>query len=433
MEKVWTKLPPPPAGFGDTLGLPAFQAHLLYNRGIRRREEADLFLAADERLLNDPLLLPDMDLAVARLTRALRSGESIGIFGDFDTDGVTGTALLTRALRDVGATVVTYLPDRVEEGHGLNEQAIRMLHSRSVSLMVTVDCGATSVDEVGFAASLGIDTIVTDHHSMVDHSPDAYALINPKRGDSSYPYEHLTGAGMSFKLAEALYAALGRSRPDHLLELAALGTVADVGPLTRENRYLVKRGLELLNSTQSPGIRALAARAGLEMGSLDTESLSFGLIPRLNAAGRLAHAGASLDLLTATSAEQVGSLVDDLESKNDERRSMTAQSVAEAQEQLDASLESRGMPPFVIVQSPHWIPGILGLIAGRLAEYYSRPAAAVALQGDVARGSVRSIPGSMSSRRFKAVETCLRGSAASAGSRVYGARFVPAPSRGALD
>ena len=393
MAKAWNILAPPPVGFASQVGLPSFQAHLLYNRGIKRAAEVEPYLAVDESLLNDPSLLPDMEGGVARLREALRSGETIGVFGDFDADGITGTALLVQALHDLGATVVPYLPDRVDEGHGLNDDAVRLLRERGVSLLVTVDCGATSVDQVRLAASLGMDTIVTDHHSLPPALPDAYALINPRRPDSAYPYPHLTGVGMSFKLVEALYADLGKPRPDHLLELVALGTVADVGPLTGENRYMVKRGLELLNATENPGIKALVASAGLELGTMDTESLAFGLIPRLNVAGRLDHAGTSLDLLTTTSLETAEALADELQRKNWERQSLTEQGVKEAQRQVAAGLESEGgLPSIIIVGSEDWLPGILGLIAGRLAEQLYRPVVALSLGERTSRASARSIP-----------------------------------------
>ena len=239
---------------------------------------------------------------------------------------------------------------------------------------------------------LGIDTIITDHHSLLPTLPEACGLINPKRADSVYPYAPLTGAGVAFKLAEALYAELDRPRPDHLLELVALGTVADVGPLTGENRYLVKKGLESLNETQSPGIRALVASAGLRMGSLDTESLAFGLIPRLNVAGRLDHASTSLGLLTTTSLEEEEALADRLERRNYDRRLLTEQGIKEAREQMEAWIGSEGMPSIIIVRSQDWAFGILGLIAGRLAEEYNRPAIAIALDEQASRGSCRSIP-----------------------------------------
>ena len=375
------------------MGLPQLQARLLYNRGIRSRDDVEPFLSADERLANDPMLLPDMEVAVARLRTAIDTEETVAVFGDFDTDGITGTALLDRALRDLGVRVVTYLPDRVEEGHGLNGTAVRRLREQGVSLMVTVDCGVGSEDEIVLGASLGIDTVVTDHHIMSSRLSSAVATINPRHPDSKYPYPDLTGAGMAFKLAEALYATAGRERPEHLMELAALGTVADVGPLTGENRHIVKRGLERLNATRSPGILALMRRASLNPGFIDTSSLSFKIIPRLNSAGRLGDARTSLDLLTAGSAEAAGPLADRLEQDNEERRRLTEQGMTEARAQVKAKRAAGELPSALVVASQDWIPGILGLIAGRLAETYDRPSAAVSLGPEVSRGSARSVPG----------------------------------------
>ncbi len=393
MPKGWRMLPPPPPGFANGLSLPPFQAHLLYNRGVRDRGQVESFLNSDSDLRNDPLLLPDMEKGIRRLERALRSGESIGVFGDFDTDGVTATALLTQALRDLGGTVVPYLPDRVKEGHGLNVGAIHVLRERGVTLLVTVDCGTTDVAEIGLASSLGMDTIITDHHSVTPVLPDASAVINPRLTCSAYPYPDLAGVGMSFKLVEALFASLGRERPDHLLELVALGTVADVAPLTRENRFFVKRGLEALNRTQNPGLQALAASAGLELGSLDAESLAFGLIPRLNVAGRLGDAKASLDLLTAANLAEAEPLAEELERKNYERQMMTARGVTEVMLQVEEAERTRGdVPPVVIIESEDWIPGILGLLAGRLADQLYRPVVAISLGQEVSRASARSIP-----------------------------------------
>ncbi len=384
-------LPPPPPGFDRALGQPPFRARLLYNRGIRTRAEVEPYLAADSRLLNDPMLLPDMDRAVGRLRKALRSGEAIGIFGDFDTDGVTGTALLVRALRDLDAPVIPVLPDRVDEGHGLNREAVGFLRDQGVSVLVTVDCGTTSIAEVDLAASLGMDTIITDHHSITASLPRALALINPRRPDSAYPYGGLTGAGLAYKLAQALYEDMGQPCPDYLLELAALGTVADVGTLVGENRYLVKRGIELLNQTQHPGLMALISRAGFRSGSLDTEALSFGLIPRLNVAGRLDHAILSLNLLTATTPETAAAIAEELEGKNLERQRLTEQGVREAMQQVEA--QSNGaVPAIIIVKHRDWLPGILGLIANKLVDAYCRPAVAISVGDEVCRASARSIP-----------------------------------------
>ncbi|MDP6108004.1 MAG: single-stranded-DNA-specific exonuclease RecJ [Candidatus Brocadiia bacterium] len=393
MTDHWRRQADPPTGFDSRLGLSELHARLLYNRGIRQPQEVEPFLSADRRSAHDPMLLPDMDVAVDRLRAAIDTGETVAVFGDVDTDGVTGTALLANALGELGATVVTYLPDRVEEGHGLNEAAIRRLREQAVSLIITVDCGVGSEDEIILGASLGMDTVVTDHHAMIAGPSSAVATINPRRPDSEYPYPDLTGAGMAFKLAEALYSAAGRQRPEHLMELAALGTVADVGPLTGENRHIVKRGLERLNATRSPGILALMGRTSLKPGSVDTGSLSFKIIPRLNSAGRLGDARTSLDLLTAKSTEVAEPLAARLERDNDERRRLTEQGMIEARAQVEAKRTAGGLPTALIVASQDWIPGILGLIAGRLAETYGRPTAAVSLGHEVSRGSARSVPG----------------------------------------
>ena len=389
-SKAWRRHPPPPVDFARLLGLPPLQAHLLYNRGIRLPEEVEPYLSADLRLANDPMLLPDMDKAVARLRQALAAGETVGVFGDFDTDGITGTALTAQALQELGSRVIPYLPNRVDEGHGLNAKAVGSLKAQGVSLMLTIDCGSSSNEEVSMASSMGIDTIITDHHALATPFPKTTALVNPKRPDSSYPYEGLTGAGLAFKLVEALSSALGRPRPDHLLELAALGTVADLGPMTGENRYMVRKGLELLNYTQHPGLRALIDRCGLRYGSLDTESMAFGLIPRLNAAGRLGDASLSLALLTAPDSEVARPIAESLEQYNVERRRLSEESVAQAREQVE--LRSGTPPSLIIVEHPEWLPGILGLIAGQLAERYHRPSVAISVGEDVCRASARSIP-----------------------------------------
>ena len=386
----WKRRASPPPGWAKTLGLPLFRAHLLYNRGIRDPAQLDPFIAADSRLSNDPFLLSGMDKAVARLKTAISTGETIGVFGDFDTDGVAGTAIMVNALRELGVPVVSYLPDRVDEGHGLNSGAIQLLYDRGVSLLVTVDCGISSAAEVGLATSLGLDTIVTDHHTIPDSPPAAEAVLNPMLPESRYPYLGLTGTGLAFKLVEALSIVLDRPFPQHLLELVALGTVADMGPLTGENRFLVKNGLRHLNATQHPGLRALIARSGVRPGSIDTEALSFGLIPRLNAAGRMGSASLSLDLLTSSNPDVAGPIADRLELLNDKRRAIAKEALRDAVGQVAAQRD--GQSPIIFVEHEEWPPGILGLIAGNLSEQYHRPVIALQINGPDSRASGRSIP-----------------------------------------
>lgn len=389
IRKRWTLSKFPPVGFARELGYSPFQAHLLYNRAIRTSSDAESFINPDKRLLHDPWLLPEMERAVDRLKTAFERREHICVFGDFDADGITGTALLTKALSDLGANVTAYIPDRVDEGHGLNSNAIGHLRDIGVSLLITVDCGATSVAEVSEASQFGIDTIITDHHSVLPTLPESQALINPRHPDSDYPFGHLTGVGMAFKLVEALHIAMNLEAPEHLLEFVALGTVADVGKLADENRYMVKRGLEMMNRSRNFGIRALAANARLKFGTLDTEALSFGIIPRLNVAGRLGSAKLSLDLLTTDNENTARSLAGEIEGKNRERQQLTRQAVAEAVQQIELLDD---IPPILIVKSPQWIPGVLGLIAGRLSEDYYRPAVAISVGEESSRASARSIP-----------------------------------------
>lgn len=389
-RKVWRTLPPPPPGFAESLSLPPLHAGLLYNRGLTHSDDVEAFLSADSRLATDPLALPDMDKAVARLERALERGETVAVFGDFDVDGVSATAILVLALEDLGLTVAPYLPDRTDEGHGLNSEAVGVLRAQGSTLMITADCGSNSAMEIELGSSLGMDTVVTDHHTIQESVADAVAVINPRRWGSDVPESGLTGAGLAYKLAEALYSSLGRDLPEDLIGLAALGTVADVGPLQQENRYIVTKGLDVLSRTRRPGIQALISRSRQARGPLSAETLSFWLIPRLNAAGRLGDPKLSLDLLTTDSPSTAERIADELNELNAKRRVLSDEALAQADEQVRRLGDE--MPPVLLVEHTDWIPGILGLIAGRLSEEYYRPAVAVARNGDVCRASARSIP-----------------------------------------
>jgi single-stranded-DNA-specific exonuclease len=241
----------------EAKGITPLIAQLLCNRGVTSLAQVEPFLAADRRLLLDPFLLPDMDKAVARVQRALRSGEAMTIYGDFDADGITATTLLTQGLCLVGGKVTPYIPHRIEEGYGLNSAALEKLYRKGVSLVITVDCGISTADEVAQAQSMGLDVIITDHHTPLPMMPPAVAVVDPKRADSAYPFRELAGVGVAFKLLQAVYISLGKEAElDQFLDLVALGTVADMSPLLGENRYLVKRGLEVLNSARRLGRRS---------------------------------------------------------------------------------------------------------------------------------------------------------------------------------
>ncbi|MBI4236741.1 MAG: single-stranded-DNA-specific exonuclease RecJ, partial [Chloroflexi bacterium] len=353
---------------------PPIARRLLANRGVSSAAQAELYLTPDRRLLPPPALLPDMDRAIARLYRALLSGERIAIYGDFDADGVTATALLLEALRALGADPVAYIPHRIEEGHGLNRGALERLAAAGCTLVVTADCGITglpgpdSSSRPGSEPALslpkgppGLDLIITDHHLPGPRLPAAVAAVDPQRPDASgYPWPDLAGVGVAFKLVQGLYESLGRPWDETLLELVALGTVADVAPLVGENRYLVREGLQHLRRTRRPGLRALARRAGYDLAALDEEAIGYGLGPRLNAAGRMAHADLSLRLLLATDEAEGEALAAELSRLNELRQRATQEVVERARQ---AVLAADTLEPLLMVGAPDFPPGIVGLAA----------------------------------------------------------------------
>ncbi len=335
-------------------------------------------------------MLPDMAPAVARLRRAAEDGETIGVFGDFDIDGISGTAVVIHCLRTLGATAIPYVPDRVDEGHGLNDDALRLLAGEGVSVLVTVDCGAGSEAEIAVASELGIDCIVTDHHTMFDPPPyPVEAMVNPERPDSTYPFDHLTGVGMAYKLVQALFSDVGVDEPSELLELVALGTVGDVGSLVGENRFMVREGLRRMSRTSIPGLRALIDVAGYGGRELDVSALSFGLIPLLNAPGRLDDAGIALTLLTATEFDRARGVAALMRQYNEQRQALTHTAVDQAESQVRKRWGS-ALPGVLMVGHKDWKPGILGLVASRLSDKYGRPAIAVSVGEAESRASARS-------------------------------------------
>ncbi|HEY55052.1 MAG TPA: single-stranded-DNA-specific exonuclease RecJ [Dehalococcoidia bacterium] len=386
----WNLLPlVPDEHLAKNPGLAPLVTQLLYNRGLSEPSQLEPFLTADKRLCGDPSRLPDIEPAVARIYRALLSGEIIAVYGDFDADGITGTALLVQGLSSLGGKVIPYIPHRLTEGYGLNTTALERLHQQGISLVISVDCGITALAEVKRANRLGLDIVITDHHSPLEEIPPATAIINPKRADSSYPFSELTGAGVALKLLQALFQNLGKEEQlDGLVDLAALGTVADMAPLAGENRYLVKEGLKLINAAPRLGIKEIISQAGLKPGSLDAESISWVIAPRLNAAGRLAHAMTSYKLLMTKSTQEACSLAVWLEEKNAERQKLTTKILTKARKQI----LDQGISPLLVAADGDYPLGIAGLVAGRLAEEFYRPTIVIRTSEAVSSGSGRSIP-----------------------------------------
>ena len=368
---------------------------ILHNRRIKEPDQVRRFLARQPSDDTDPFQLKGVPEAVTRLHQAISAGELIAIYGDYDADGVTATSLMTQALTALGGKVLPYIPDRFDEGYGLNNSALTELAQKDVRVVLTVDCGIRSVTEVIHGARLGLDMIITDHHFVSEEIPPALAAINPKQPGCHYPFKKLAGVGLAYKLAQAL-----TQEEDHpgnssypamegLLDLVALGTVADLAPLAGENRALVARGLEQLNAPQRPGLQALMAQAGVQPGRVDSTTIGFVLGPRLNAAGRLDHAEAAYELLVTDDVFRAGQLAQQLEGQNRERQSLTQATVEGARQMI---LEDGVSRPLYLIAHPEFNTGIVGLVSSRLTEEFYRPTL-VAQRGETyTKGSARSIP-----------------------------------------
>jgi single-stranded-DNA-specific exonuclease len=373
-------------------------AQVLYNRGLEEPNAALRFLIGDTDL-HEPGAMKGMSAAVARIRSAIRKREQIVVYGDFDADGVTATALLVQALSALGAVVAPYIPHRIDEGYGLNLDALDQLYHSGAKLIVTVDCGIRSVEEVAWCRQAGLDIIVTDHHSIGPEIPAALAVLNPKQADCPYPEKMLAGVGIAFKLADMLFRAARQDRrsqqPDipleHLLDLVAIGTIADLAPMDKlENRILVRRGLEVINSGNRPGIKALIEVAAVKDGPIDSERIGFALGPRINAAGRLGSAMTAYQLLMAETPQQANALAAELHELNRQRQELTRQ----AQDVVRQRMLERGetSPYLIFEQDESFQEGIVGLVAGRLTEEFYRPSVVLHLGEKESRASCRSIP-----------------------------------------
>ncbi len=402
-RKRWEIQPEPDASvFKELHSIPKPIVRALFHRGIADAEAARMYFQTDAKPLADPFLLTDMSKAAERILKAVRSGEPVVVYGDYDTDGVTATAMLVDFLQSIGASVSAYIPSRFEEGYGLNCPALEGLADRGVRLVITVDCGARSVPETEFARQKNIDLIITDHHAPGTDEPSGFAFLNPKRKGSVYPEKNLSGVGVAFRLVQAIVLRMGESerlRPDQYLDLVAIGTVADMVPLLGENRSLVQGGLKALNDPEHvilrPGVEQLLQVAGVTRGKLTAQGIGFILGPRLNASGRLGTAGTALDLLLAGTPEQARETARRLDSQNRDRQALTRSTVLEARTLTTQSgnWDPQSPPYFIMVEKEGFNPGVIGLAASKLMEEFFRPVAVVAVEGDRARGSIRSVPG----------------------------------------
>jgi single-stranded-DNA-specific exonuclease len=391
--------------------LPPLVARLLLNRGLCGPEEILAFLDPSLERLTSPMGLPDLDTAADRLARAVRRREPLVVYGDYDADGLTAASLLTQFFQELGLPVVTYIPDRLTEGYGLNQPALAKLASQA-RLLVTVDCGVSDTTEVAWAREQGLEIIVTDHHELPPELPPALAVVNPKRAGEAYPFETLAGVGVALLLALGVRARLReegwfKNHPEPnlrgYLDLVALGTAADVVPVLGENRILVHQGLKVLEETRRPGLLALKEVAGMNGKTVTFRDLGFKLAPRINAAGRLGQALGALHLLLATDFSQARSQAKILNDLNRRRQSLEGEVLRQALELIRRQgLDKR---PVLVLGQEGWHPGVLGIVAARLAEEFHRPVALVSLKEGLGKGSARSVEGF---HLFQGLKACHR-------------------------
>ncbi len=367
-------------------------ATVLYNRNIRSDEQLFHFFNDSLDDLFDPFLLDYMEVAVERIISALQSGEKIMIYGDYDVDGVTSVSILYDSLFRLGGKVMFYIPDRFDDGYGLSEIGIKKANERDASLIVTVDCGTTAVDEVEYAKSLGIDTIICDHHEQGDRLPAAVAVLNPKLKGSHYPFRELAGVGVAFKLLQALVQKLGydKSFAFQYLDLVAIGTAADIVNLTSENRIFVKYGLKQVNDSPREGVYALMEQSGLLNRQLNVNSIVFNLAPRINAVGRISKAKKAVHLLTTTSFQQGRNIAQILEKENNTRRGIDEVMFKEAEEIIEKTVDLDDVN-IIVLAKKDWHMGVLGIVASRLVEKYKRPVILISIIDGIGKGSARSV------------------------------------------
>lgn len=392
----WVVEPPPARETVDLLarglGVQPALATLLAQRGLTTPEIARGFLRPGLTQLADPMALAGMPAAVEAITQAVRAGRGILVHGDYDVDGQCATALLTRALRAAGARVIPFVPHRLRDGYDLGPAGVTAAREAGAGLIITCDCGITALDAVASARSFGIDVVVTDHHLPGPALPEAIAIVDPQRNDDTSGLRQLCGSGLAFKLVQALVPALGlpANLPYHLLDLVALATVADIVPLTGENRILVRHGLKLLPLSRWPGLRALIRASGLEGREIRAGQIGFILGPRLNAVGRIGDAGDGLTLLLTDDEAEAARLALQLERMNVERQALDQRILEEALAQVEAECDP-ARDAALVLASESWHPGVVGIVASRVVERYGRPTFLIALDGDVGRGSGRSI------------------------------------------
>lgn len=362
-------------------------ARIFINKGITEKEEMSVFMNPTRKDFHNPFFMPDMKIAVDRIEKAIKEKEKIIIYGDYDADGITSTTVLKKFLEERGLEVATYIPNRLDEGYGLNKSAIKKIYDDGYKLIITVDCGVSGIDEINYANSLGIETIVTDHHEPLEILPNAVAVVDAKRKDSQYPFNQLAGVGVVFKLIQAISMKLELEEKEYLkyLDIVCIGTISDIVPLVDENRVITKLGLKLVAQTRNIGLKVLLSLIGFD--KIDSNAVSFGVAPRINACGRMGDEQIALDLFLSNNVVEAKKLATKLNEYNVKRQSIEKRIFEEAVEKIENDKSC------VIIGNEGWHHGIIGIVASKLTELYCKPSILVCFEGEEGKGSGRSIPG----------------------------------------
>ncbi len=366
-------------------------ATILANRGIIEDEKVRKFLEPTREDFYDPFLMPDMEIAINRIIEVMNNNEKVMIYGDYDVDGITSISVLQKFLKERGIEVSSYIPNRLEEGYGLNKVAIKEIYDTGYRLMITVDCGISAIEEIEYANSLGITTIITDHHEPLEELPKALAVIDAKRKDNKYPFNQLAGVGVVFKVIQAIGIKLGLDEKEYLkyLDLVCVGTISDIVPLVDENRVIAKLGLKLVNVTKNLGLRCLLEAAGYK--TIDSNTVSFGIAPRVNACGRMGHETEALDIFLSDDINEVRNLTEKLNEYNRTRQETEKNIVKEALQLIETNKENEKSA--IVLGHNGWHHGVIGIVSSKITETYFKPSILVSFEDGAAKGSGRSIPG----------------------------------------
>ena len=365
-------------------------ASILVNKGLESKEKIEKFLNPTRKDFYDPYLMPDMEIAVNRIIKAINQKEKMIIYGDYDVDGITSITVLKKFLLERGALVDDYIPNRLDEGYGLNKEAIKKIYDEKYTLMITVDCGISGIEEVDYANSLGLETIITDHHEQADVLPKALAVVDAKRKDNKYPFNQLAGVGVVFKLIQAISIRLNLEEKEYLkyLDLVCVGTISDIVPLVDENRVIAKLGLKLVEVTKNIGLRTLLNSIGYK--KIDSTCVSFGIAPRINACGRMGHQEEALNLFLTDNLEEAVEITNKLNEYNRQRQEKEKKIFEEAVQMIEKDEKDKSC---IILAGENWHHGVIGIVSSKVTEMYFKPSILICIEGDVGKGSGRSIPG----------------------------------------